>query len=202
MTNVRSRSANPSRRATAPSDTTARSSGPTGRRGLVDRPPALVGGSHLVLDRRVTPVGVARQPPLVQVGGFGVRLGLVRPANDDVAQHRHPSSPARSMSRAPAPSDGGVDPVPGRRRRQCVEPAATVVPRLRTWRFRSSTFGKGGRRLVRAGHGPSPGSTAVTVPRARPADGLLDRCRSPPRAPSDRAPRPARRARSANRSGW
>ena len=63
----------------------------------------------------------------MQVSRLGVHLGLARPANDDVAQHRQPSARPQHVVGS-TPSDRRVDPVPGRCRHHSVEAAPPVVP--------------------------------------------------------------------------
>ena len=77
----------------------------------------------------MTPVGVAGREALVEVGGLGVHLGLARPADDDVAEQRHPPAGAQHVVRSP-PADRRVDPVPRRRGHEDVEAPAAVVPLL------------------------------------------------------------------------
>jgi hypothetical protein len=84
---------------------------------------------HVVLKWGMTPAGVPRGEPLVQIGGLGVHLRLSRPAYNDIAEQRHPTSGTEHVVRSP-PADRRVDPVPRRRRDEDIEASTTVVPLL------------------------------------------------------------------------
>src|SRR6266581_1318429 len=77
----------------------------------------------------MTPAGVAGGKPLVQIGGLGVHLRLTRPADNNVAEQRHPSPAMEHVMRS-APADGRVDPVPRRRGYQDIKAPSAIVPLL------------------------------------------------------------------------
>ena len=77
----------------------------------------------------MTPAGVAGGKPLMEISGFGVNLRLTRPADNNVAEQRHPSPGMEHLMR-PAPADGRVDPVPRRCGDQDIEAPSAVVPLL------------------------------------------------------------------------
>ncbi|GHJ26870.1 hypothetical protein TPA0910_13030 [Streptomyces hygroscopicus subsp. sporocinereus] len=79
--------------------------------GIVDQAPTLVGGAHLVLQRWMTPAGVPGAEPLVQIGALCVHLRLSRPADNDMAEQRHPTTGRKYVVRS-LPADRRVDPVP------------------------------------------------------------------------------------------
>lgn len=63
----------------------------------------------------------------MEFGGLRVHLEVSRPADDDVADQRHPSSGMEHLARS-SPADRRVDPVPGRRSYEDIEPPTAVVP--------------------------------------------------------------------------
>ena len=91
--------------------------------------PALAGVADLLLERRMSPVRIARAQLFVKVGGLGVHLRLVPPAHHDVPDQCHPAVPADKLVRAP-PADLRIDPMPRRRGDESIEPASPVVPLL------------------------------------------------------------------------
>src|SRR6266700_2761183 len=97
--------------------------------GVFDQSPAFACHPHLVLERRMTPAGVAGGKSLMQIGGLGVYLRLTRPADNNVAEQRHPS-PGMEQVMRPAPANGRVDPVPRRRGHQDIEAPSAAVPLL------------------------------------------------------------------------
>ena len=120
----------PPHRATAPSGTTAPLSGETASVAQPHgRTPTWSVMRTFVLEWRVSPVRVSRREVLVEIGGLRVHLGFTRPPNDDVAEHRHPSSWTQSTVRS-APAVGRIDPMPRRRGDLDIEAAIKVVPRF------------------------------------------------------------------------
>src|SRR5258708_26152094 len=97
--------------------------------GVFDQSPALIRHPHLVLERRMTPIGVAGGKSLVEIGGLGVHLRLTRPANNNVAEQRHPTSGMENVMRS-APANGPVDPVPRPCGPEDIEPPSPLVPLL------------------------------------------------------------------------
>ena len=97
--------------------------------GIVDQSPTLVGAAHVVLEWRMTPVGVAGENRSCRsaVSAYTSRSPGRRTTT-------LPSSaiqpPGRSTSCARPPADRRVDPVPRRRGREHVEASTRVVPLL------------------------------------------------------------------------
>jgi hypothetical protein len=101
-----------------------------------------------------------RGEPLVQISGLGVHPRLSRPAYNDIAEQRHPTSGTEHVVRSP-PADRRVDPVPRRRRDEDIEASTTVVPLLERRRLDVDVGEAADSMAGECGH-LRPGSMAVT----------------------------------------
>jgi hypothetical protein len=87
----------------------------------------------------------------MQIGGFGVHLRLSGPADNDVAEQRHPASGTEQVVRS-RPANRRVDPVPRRRGHQDIEASTAVVPLLEARRLDGDVAEGGGPLAGECGH--------------------------------------------------